>query len=150
MLIKTTLCYIEKDDKYLMLYRNKKKNDINEGKWIGIGGKFEKDESADECLLREVKEETGLVLKDYQFRGVVYFRTDEGYSEDMYLYTSDSYTGELQECTEGELHWIDKDKILDLNLWEGDKYFIEKILNNESNIEMTMRYANDELVSITE
>ena len=150
MMINTTLCYIEKDDKYLMLFRNKKKNDINEGKWIGIGGKFEKRESADECLLREVKEETGLTLTSYCMRGLIHFRTDEGNDEEMYLYTADRFEGEMHPCNEGELAWIDKDKVFDLNLWEGDRVFLDKLIKGDSGFEITLEYSGDKLVKVGE
>ena len=120
----TTLCYIEHDGKYLMLYRNKKENDINEGKWIGVGGHFEGTESPDECLIREVKEETGLTIFSYQFRGIITFIPKPGVVEYMCLYTADGYKGELKECDEGELRWVKKSEIENLNLWEGDRLFM--------------------------
>ena len=116
----TTLCYIEKDDCYLMLHRVKKEQDINKDKWIGIGGHFEGKESPEECLLREVKEETGLTLINYRFRGLITFVTDCYETEYMCLYTSDEFEGELTECTEGNLEWVPKNKLRQLNLWEGD------------------------------
>ena len=102
----TTLCYIENEGKYLMLHRVKKKNDINEGKWIGVGGHVEYQESPEECLVREVKEETGLTLTSYRFRGVVTFISDTCEAELMCVFTADGYTGELIECDEGELCWV--------------------------------------------
>ena len=131
-----------------MLLRNKKKNDINEGKWIGIGGKFEQGEDAEACLLREVFEETGLRLTSYRYRGLIRFRTDKGNDEDMYLYTADGYEGEIHSCNEGELEWIDKEKVFDLNLWEGDKVFLKKLLAGESGFEMTLEYVGDRLVKM--
>ena len=107
----TTLCYIEKNDKYLMLYRNKKENDLNEGKWIGVGGKFEEKESPEECLVREVKEETGLTLTKYKLRCLVTFVSDKWETEHMYVFTASEFEGKLKECNEGTLQWIDKDKI---------------------------------------
>ena len=113
----TTLCYIEKDNRYLMLHRVSKKNDINKDKWIGVGGHFEGEESPEECLLREVREETGLKLTSYAFRGIVTFCL-EGYpAEYMCLFTADGFEGSLKECEEGKLEWVDKDKIEALNLW---------------------------------
>ena len=106
----TTLCYIEKDDAYLMLHRVKKENDINKDKWIGIGGHFENAESPEECLLREVKEETGLTLLSYRFRGLVTFITLQGTAEYMCLFTSDDFTGEIISCDEGDLEWVKKDR----------------------------------------
>ena len=143
----TTLCYIEKDNKYLMLYRNKKKNDLNEGKWICVGGKFEEKESPDECLLREVKEETGLTLTKYKLRCLVTFVSDKWETEHMYVYTADEFKGELKECSEGELHWIDKDKILDLPSWEGDRLFYEKMQQTEEFFTIKLEYKGDKLVS---
>ena len=102
----STLCYIEKDGKYLMLHRNVKKNDVNEGKWIGVGGHFEKDESPEECLLREVKEETGLTLTSYQYRAMVTFVSGNGVTEYMSLFTADGFEGELIPCDEGDLEWV--------------------------------------------
>jgi len=123
-LVKTTLCYIEKDDSYLMLYRNKKQNDLNEGKWIGVGGHVESGESIVGCLKREVKEETGLVLTHFTYRGYIDFLNDRYDPERMYLYTADGFTGEQIVCDEGSLSWIKKDQIMSLNLWEGDKVFL--------------------------
>lgn len=119
----STLCYIEKDNQYLMLHRTVKKNDVNKDKWIGVGGHFEADESPEECVLREVKEETGYTLTSYQFRGLVTFISGDGVTEYMCLYTADGFEGEPIPCDEGQLEWVDKDKIFDLNLWEGDKIF---------------------------
>ena len=120
----TTLVYIEKDNKYLMLHRTKKDQDENSGKWIGIGGHFEDGESPDECMLREVLEETGLTITKYKFRGLVTFVSDEYGTEYMHLFTANEFTGELIDCDEGELAWIDKSEVLNLNLWEGDKVFL--------------------------
>lgn len=119
----STLCYIEKDDKYLMLHRTVKENDVNKDKWIGVGGHFEDKESPEECLLREVKEETGYTLTSYKYRGIVTFVYGEDTVEYMSLYTADGFTGEPIPCDEGELEWVEKKKVLDLNLWEGDKIF---------------------------
>lgn len=121
----STLCYLEKDGQYLMLHRVKKKNDMNEGKWIGVGGHFEDGESPEECVLREVKEETGYTLTSYQYRGVVTFVFAEEETEYMSLFTADDFTGEPIECNEGVLKWIDKKEVLNLNLWEGDKIFLK-------------------------
>ena len=120
----TTLCYIEQDGKYLMLHRVKKEHDINEGKWIGIGGHFEKDESPEECLRREVKEETGCTLAHADLRGLVTFVSGDGVTEYMFLYTASGLTGTLTECDEGDLAWINKADIYSLPLWEGDKIFL--------------------------
>lgn len=145
-MINTTLCYIEKDDKYLMLHRTKKENDINEGKWIGVGGKFEKDETPEECLLREVREETGLELTKYKLRGVITFLSNEWETEYMYLFTANEFAGELICCDEGDLEWVEKDKILSLNIWEGDKIFLKKILEDDNFFTLKVSYKGDELV----
>ena len=142
----TTLCYIEKDDKYLMLHRVKKKNDLNHDKWIGIGGKSEKDETPEECLLREAREETGLELTDYRFRGIVVFISNEWETEYMHLFTADGYTGEVKECNEGELVWIPKKEVMNLKLWEGDKIFFRLLEEDKGFFTLKLRYEGDELV----
>ena len=124
-MLQTTLCYIEKNDSYLLLHRVSKKNDANKDKWIGIGGKFEDKESPEDCLLREAKEETGLVLTSYQFRGIVTFVSNEYPTEYMFLYTADEYEGEIGKCREGTLEWVKKKDMYSLNLWEGDKIFLK-------------------------
>lgn len=141
----TTLCYIEKNNQYLMLHRVVKKNDINKDKWVGIGGHFEKDESPEECLLREAKEETGLTLTSYRFRGLVTFLSDKWDTEYMCLYTADAYEGELRECDEGTLEWIDKDKIGELKLWEGDKIFFRLLQEEAPFFSLKLRYEGDML-----
>ncbi|MCQ2538244.1 MAG: 8-oxo-dGTP diphosphatase [Lachnospiraceae bacterium] len=148
-MLNTTLCYIEQDGKYLMLFRNKKKNDINEGKWVGIGGKFEPGETDDQCLLREVFEETGLTLTEYQKRGIVDFSLDKGFSERMHLYTATGFTGTLtEECNEGELRWVEKEKVSELPRWEGDKIFMKKLLDGESDFYLRLDYEGDKLVNV--
>jgi len=142
----TTLCYIEKDNKYLMLHRTKKENDLNEGKWIGVGGKFEKDETPEECLLREVKEETGLTLTNYCLRAVVTFVSDKWQTEYMYLFTADEFTGSLTSCNEGELEWVDKDEVMDLNLWEGDRIFLKKLVEETGFFTLKVKYEGEKLV----
>ncbi len=141
----TTLCYIEKNNQYLMLHRVVKKNDINKDKWVGIGGHFEKDESPEECLLREAKEETGLTLTSYRFRGLVTFLSDKWDTEYMCLYTADAYEGELRECDEGTLEWIDKDKIGELKIWEGDKIFFRLLQEEAPFFSLKLRYEGDML-----
>lgn len=138
----TTLCYIEKENKYLMLHRTSKKKDGNKDKWIGVGGHFEKGESPEECLLREVKEETGLELTSYQFRGIVTFISDEWPDEYMCLYTADRYTGDIGNCDEGELVWVEKGKIMDLNIWEGDKIFLKLLTENQPFFSLKLEYEN--------
>lgn len=120
----STLCYLEREDHYLMLHRVKKENDINKGKWIGVGGHFEEGESPEECLLREVWEETGYELTSYQYRGVVTFVYADIETEYMSLFTADGFEGEQISCNEGNLKWVPKDDIWKLNLWEGDRIFL--------------------------
>ena len=143
----TTLCYIEKENKYLMLHRTSKKKDGNKDKWIGVGGHFEKGESPEECLLREVKEETGLELTSYKFRGIVTFISDEWPDEYMCLYTADRYTGDIGNCDEGELVWVEKGKIMDLNIWEGDKIFLKLLTENQPFFSLKLEYKGDKLVN---
>ncbi len=142
----TTLCYIERDGQYLMLHRNKKENDLNHDKWIGVGGRFEKDESPDECLLREVREETGFTLDRWRFRGVVTFISNEWETEYMYLFTADRFHGTMIDCDEGVLEWVDKEKVSQLPVWEGDKLFFRLLSRDVPPFLMTLRYAGDRLV----
>ena len=143
----TTLCYIENDGKYLMLHRTKKQNDINEGKWIGVGGHVESDESPEECLVREVREETGLTLTSYRFRGLVTFINSACESELMCVFTADEYTGELASCNEGELSWVDKALVSTLPTWEGDRAFLDLLLSNEERFfSIKLQYESDRLV----
>lgn len=144
----TTLCYIEKDDSYLMLHRVKKENDANKDKWIGVGGKFEPDEMPEECLLREVYEETGLTLLSYRARGIVTFVSDKWETEYMHLYTADAFTGELTECDEGELVWVPKREIGNLDLWEGDKVFLRLLDSCESFFSLKLRYEGERLAEV--
>lgn len=123
----TTLCHIEKDGKYLMLHRIKKENDLNHDKWVGIGGKFEDKESPEQCNRREVLEETGLTLLKSNYRGIVTFVSDKWETEFMHIFTSDSFEGELCDCEEGTLEWVDKKELLSLPLWAGDKIFLHLI-----------------------
>ncbi len=142
----TTLCYIEKDGKYLMLHRIKKVNDENHDKWIGVGGKFEAEESPEDCLLREVREETGLTLTGYRYRGIVTFVSDEWGTEYMHLFTATAYEGEIKNCDEGELVWVPKGDIEKLNLWEGDKVFLRLLEECENFFSLKLRYAGEKLV----
>ena len=139
----TTLCYIENDDSYLMLHRIKKANDINEGKWIGVGGHIEFAESPEECLIREVKEETNLTLTSYKFRGVVTFVSGDELCEYMALYTADGFEGEIKPCDEGELHWVKKSDLFDLNLWEGDKIFLKMLIEDAPFFSLKLVYNED-------
>ena len=142
----TTLCYIENDHgEYLMLHRTKKQHDLNAGKWIGVGGKFEADETPEECLLREVYEETGLTLTRYRFRGIVTFLSNEWEGEYMHLFTADKYEGTLCDCNEGELAWVPKNDVLKLNLWEGDHIFLRELLKNDCFFSLKLSYTGDVL-----
>ena len=141
----TTLCYIEKEDQYLMMHRIKKKDDGNHDKWIGIGGHFEFGESPEECLLREVQEETGLTLTSWRFRGLVTFVSGD-WEEYMCLYTADEYAGEMTECSEGQLVWVDKAQISALNIWEGDKIFLQLLAQEHPFFSLKLVYEGDRLV----
>lgn len=142
----TTLCYIEKDDQYLMLHRVSKENDINKDKWIGVGGHFEPDESPEDCLLREVREETGFTLTSYHFRGIVTFISDKWQTEYMCLYTADGFEGEMTECEEGVLTWVPKSEIENLTIWEGDKIFLKLLAQEAPFFSLKLRYEGDTLV----
>lgn len=142
----STLCYILRGDEVLMLHRVKKKNDINKDKWIGIGGKFESEESPDECLLREAKEETGLTLTSWRCRGIVTFLNEGGEGEYMYLFTADGFQGEMTECDEGNLEWISREFLGTLPMWEGDKIFLDLLWQDAPFFLLTLRYRNDRLV----
>lgn len=143
----TTLCYIENNDCYLMLHRTKKKKDVNKDKWIGVGGHAEGNETPQECLLREVKEETGLLLTSYKFRGLITFISDEYEAEMMCLFTADGYTGELITCDEGELEWVKKSDVPQLPIWEGDAQFLKLLLEDEKRFfAMKLRYEGERLV----
>ena len=141
----TTLCYVEKDEQYLMLHRISKKNDVNKDKWIGIGGHFEEGESPEECLLREAKEETGLTLTSWKFRGIVTFIANGWPPEYMCLYTADGFTGEMISCTEGTLEWVPKSEIMKLNLWEGDKIFLKLMAQDAPFFSLKLMYDGDVL-----
>lgn len=146
----TTLCYIEYNNCYLMLYRNKKKDDQNRGKWIGVGGKVEPGETVDACVRREVYEETGMELTSFTRRGIIDFFLEGFGSERMYLYTARAESSEFTECSEGTLKWIPKEEVMELSLWEGDRIFLEKLVNGEQDIFLTLRYRGDELVACEE
>ncbi len=143
----TTLCYIEKDNKYLMLHRIKKENDINHNKWIGVGGHAYDGESPEECLLREVREETGLTLTSYRFRSLITFIYNQCEAEAMCLFTADAFEGELCECNEGVLEWVDKEKVPELPTWEGDAIFLDLLLSNEQRFfTLKLVYEDDKLL----
>lgn len=140
----TTLCYIQQDDQYLMLHRIKKKDDINQGKWIGVGGHLENEESPEECLLREVKEETGYTLTSYQHRGIVTFLSGNGDTEYMFLFTADGFEGELISCNEGNLEWVKIWEIPKLNLWEGDRIFLRLLQEERAFFSLKLVYDGSE------
>lgn len=144
-MINSTLCYIEQDDKYLMLHRVKKENDANKDKWIGIGGKFEDGESPEDCVLREVLEETGLTLTDYRYRGIVTFVSDRWETEYMHLFTASGFTGEISDCDEGVLEWIEKTRLAKIPQWEGDKIFLGLLESGEPFFSLKLRYCGENL-----
>ena len=146
----TTICYIEKDEKYLMLYRTKKENDQSHDKWLGVGGKFEENESPNECVVREVKEETGLTLLSYKLRGVMTFVSDIWETEYMFIYTADRFEGELTECSEGELLWVEKSKVPDLNRCEGDILFLKKLMEDSEFFTIKVQYQGEKLIYAVE
>ena len=141
----TTLCYLERGDEYLMLHRIKKKNDENHDKWIGVGGKFEAGESPEDCMHREIFEETGLTVTDYRYRGIVTFVSDIYETEYMHLFTVTDWTGEARECDEGELAWIKKKKLFDLTLWQGDRIFLKLLQEDVPFFSLKLAYQGDEL-----
>ena len=143
----TSLCYIERSGQYLMLHRVKKVNDENHDKWIGIGGKFEPGESPEECMQREVTEETGLTAREWRYRGIVTFVSDEWGTEYMHLFTCTGFTGTLRECDEGVLEWIDKRALLALPIWEGDKIFLRLLDEGEPFFSLKLNYSGDRLTA---
>ena len=144
-MIESTLCYIEKDNKYLMLHRIKKKNDVNHDKWIGIGGRMEPGESPETCIRRETLEETGLTLLDPAYRGIVDFYSDKYPSERMHLFTATEFSGEMITCDEGDLEWIGKSDLLNLPIWEGDKIFLRLLDSDEPFFNLTLQYTDESL-----
>lgn len=145
-MINTTLCYIRRGEEYLMLHRIKKKNDLNQDKWIGVGGKFEDGESPEECVVREAREETGLTLTRYRYRGLVTFVSDRWPTEYMHLFTADGWTGELRECDEGVLEWVPRDRLLRLPHWEGDPIFLSLIAREDVPFfSLKLRYEGETL-----
>lgn len=149
----TTLCYIESEDSFLMMHRVKKKNDVNEEKWVGIGGHFKEGESPQECLVREVKEETGLTLTSYRYAGIITFVSDQWGSEYMHLFTADAYEGTIydeegnfRECPEGLLSWVKKDAVNDLSIWEGDKIFFKLLSEKGPFFSLKLCYEGEKLV----
>ena len=142
----SVVCYIEQNDRYLMLNRNKKKHDLNGGKWIGVGGKLEAGEAPEEALLREVREETGLTLTHYARRGLVTFCSGD-FTEYMFVYTADAFEGTLTVCDEGDLHWIDKADVLSLPLWEGDRQFLPLLTEDAPYFSLKLIYDGDALAA---
>ena len=141
----TTLCYLERDGEYLMLHRTKKEGDENRDKWIGVGGKFEPGESPEDCLLREVREETGLTLTSWRYRGLVTFVSDEWPCEYMHLFTADGWTGEEHPCDEGELRWIGKRELYDLTMWQGDRIFLKLLSEDAPFFSLKLVYRGEAL-----
>ena len=141
----TTLCYIEQDNAYLLLHRVKRQNDENHDKWIGIGGKFEENESPEDCLLREVGEETGLRLTRWRYCGLVTFVSDRWEGEYMHLFHADGFEGTLRECDEGELQWVKKSDFSALEQWEGDRIFLRLMESGAPFFSLKLRYEGDRL-----
>ena len=141
----TTLCYLERGDEYLMLHRTKKKNDENHDKWVGVGGKFEAEESPEDCMMREILEETGFTVTDYRYRGIVTFVSNLYGTEYMHLFTVTGWTGEARECDEGELAWIKKQKLFDLTMWQGDRIFLKLLEEDAPFFSLKLTYQGDEL-----
>ena len=141
----TTLCYPERDGCYLMLHRTKKKNDENHDKWIGVGGKFEEGESPEDCMHREILEETGLSVTSFRYRGIVTFVSDVYPCEYMHLFTCSDWTGELKECDEGDLEWIDKSALFKLTLWEGDRIFLRLLEKDVPFFSLKLTYQGERL-----
>lgn len=146
MSLNSTLCYIERGDEWLMLHRVKKENDLNKDKWIGVGGRFEDKESPEECVLREVREETGLTLTDYRYRGIVTFVSDIYETEYMHLFTATGFSGEMITCNEGDLAWIKKADFYNYQQWEGDKIFLRLLETDEPFFSLKLKYEGDTLV----
>ena len=142
----TTLCYIERDGQYLMLHRVKKENDENRDKWIGIGGKFEDRESPEDCLVREVREETGLELTEYRYCAIVTFVSDRWPTEYMHLFHATGFCGDIKDCDEGELAWIDKHELFRLQQWQGDKIFLRLMDENRPFFSLKLVYEGARLV----
>ena len=144
----TTLCYIENENKYLMLHRTKKKNDPNESKYLGVGGHFEEKESPFDCVIREAREETGLTLNAPEYRGIVTFVSNVYETEQMHLFTCKNYSGQLCRCNEGELLWVEKSKVKELPMWEGDIIFLSLLEETKEFFSLKLTYENDSLVGV--
>ena len=147
-MLNTTLCYIEKDEKYLMIHRTKKVGDMNKDKWIGVGGKFEAGESPFECARREIMEECGVAPKNLRYRGIVTFVSNEFGTEYMHLFTADGYEGEINyDCNEGVLEWVRKEDVPSLPIWEGDLIFFDLLDSEERFFSLKLEYEGNKLVS---
>ena len=144
-MLNSTLCYIEKNGKYLMLHRVKKENDANHDKWVGIGGKFEDGESPEECILRETKEETGLTLTAYRYRGIVTFVSDKWETEYMHLFTATGFSGQIIDCDEGVLEWISKERLAAIPKWQGDDIFLRLLDSDAPFFSLKLRYEGERL-----
>ena len=149
-MIKSTVCYLIRDDKLLMMLRNKKQHDLNHGKWIGVGGKLKDKETPFECMVREVVEETGYQVQSAQYCGIIHFHYNCYEDEEIYVYQTNDYIGILQECDERTLAYIPKDEILNLELWEGDRIFLEKMFRNEIPFSISLYYDENEVLIKTE
>lgn len=141
----TTLCYIEQNASYLMLHRVKKEHDINRDKWIGIGGHCEEGESPEDCVVREVLEETGLTLTGMRYCGIVTFVSDSCEGEYMHLFHSDSFSGSLKDCDEGTLEWVPITKLNELEHWKGDEIFLDLIARRTPFFSIKLVYCGSEL-----
>ena len=141
----TSLCYIEQNGRYLMLHRVKKEHDENRDKWIGIGGKFEPGESPEDCVLRETLEETGLRLTNYRYCGIITFVSDRWETEYMHLFHATGFTGTPRECDEGQLEWIEKERVLLLPQWAGDRIFLDLMQKNVPFFSLKLRYEGETL-----
>lgn len=144
-MIKTSLIYVEQDGKYLMLHRIRKKQDVNKDKWIGVGGKFEPGETPGQCAAREMREETGLTPAKLKYRGIVYFYSEND-NEEMHLFTCDEFSGTLTDCDEGNLEWVKKEDVTNLNLWEGDRVFLKLLSEDAPFFKLKLTYQGDKLV----
>ena len=149
MAIETVLAYIKKDDQYLLLYRNKKENDLNKNKWIGVGGHLEKGETPEDALIREIKEETNYDVLSFSKRAIIYFE-NEDFKEAMHLYLVDKVKGELKECDEGTLKYFKESELFNLPMWEGDKIFLKYLLSNRPYFELKLIYRGDSLIKCEE
>ena len=144
-MINTSLCYVFRGDEVLMLHRTKKKNDLNHDKWVGLGGKFEEGESPEDCVLREVREETGLRLTSWRYRGIVTFVSDRYGTEWMHLFTADAFEGELGECDEGDPVWIPRNRLHELPQWEGDRIFLQLLEEEAPFFSLKLVYEGENL-----